>query len=130
MDENFNRLVDNLPENLIRIDFDHEFNKPVNNLPNKLKELNFVSTGVFNQPIDNLPDSVEILTLPRNYNQTINKLPNNLKVLNIFNSSKSVQNDISSIPNLDELKQNYPNVNFKFGRSGYYNDWIDIKNLD
>ncbi len=121
-DENFNHPLDNLPNGLIRLDIDLNFNHPINNLPNTLKELYFSRVNrKFSQSIDQLPDSIEKLCLPIEYNLAINNLPTNLKFL--------VHGD--KIPNIDIIKQNYPNIEFRIHDHGlFYEGCIYVGKLD
>lgn len=79
---NFDKPVDNLPENLIRIYFGNNFNNFVDKLPNKLKELHFGYH--FNKLINNLPKSLVKIYFEGYFNQSIDNLPDNIIVISML----------------------------------------------
>lgn len=83
--------VDNLPGNLIKIQFDNRFNNIVNNLPQKIEILIFGFD--FNKEIDKLLKILIYLEFGIGFNNEIKEYPKTLKTL-IFGSSynKTVNN--------------------------------------
>ncbi len=97
----FQELVDNIPDNIVNVEFHANPIGPVNNLPNSIKFLclgskfsdsvDFLPDGLeslylvcskdFNHSIDNLPNNLDTLILSGEFNQPINHLPSNLKHL-------------------------------------------------
>ena len=124
------KIITNIPTNIIKIYFDFrfnldiqnylhpeilmleygsEFNKPIDNLP---LELEILKLGLkFNHPVSMLPESLEILYLSNQFNQDISNLPSGLKTLRLtgykFNQSiNSLPDSIDSIE-LIELNNDY-----------------------
>lgn len=83
--------VNNLPDSLIKIQFDNRFNNTVNNLPQKIEILIFGFD--FNKEIDKLPEILNYLEFGFRFNNEIKEYPKTLKTL-IFGSSynKTVNN--------------------------------------
>ena len=87
----FNRSVDNLPQNITHIIFGDQFNQCVDNLPSYLTHLTFGCK--FSQPVDNLPIHLTHLTFAYNFNYPLNSLPNSIKELTLSsNFSHSLDN--------------------------------------
>ena len=72
----------------------YNFNRSVDNLPDNITYLTF--ERCFNQPIDNLPASLESLKLGNRFYKSINNLPNNLRFLNIENPNYYLSSQLPS----------------------------------
>jgi hypothetical protein len=100
--DNFNALIDFLPEGIEEIHLGRFFNKPINNLPSSLKKLSICSHELnyskFNQSLDNLPTGLEclILKLIENFNHTLDNLPSNLKELHLV--VKNFNHPLNNLP--------------------------------
>lgn len=84
----FNKSLNNLPSQLIKLELGDQFNQHLDYLPPTLQEL--IIGDSFNQKIDNLPISLQKLELGKSFNQEINNLPNQLHTLKLniqFNQS-------------------------------------------
>jgi len=105
----FNKSIDNLPENIERIEFEEQsiFNLEIKKYPSKLKYIKFGYGYTHN--IDNLPNGVEEINMKNcivNYSD-INKLPSNIKRL--------------------WLNMNHITCEIKSDMEIYYNKFIRIK---
>ena len=74
----FNQSVDELPTSLTHLTFGYYFNKSVDNLPKNLTHLTFESDAQFNKSVDKLPKNLTHLTFGKWFNQSVNKLPTSL----------------------------------------------------
>ena len=77
-------MIDNLPQNLQNLIFGYNFNCTVDNLPSNILIINFINnvngiSCVFNKELNCLPNSVCEIKLPANYNQEIKQIPSGLK---------------------------------------------------
>ena len=96
--DDFNQLVDNLPNFLTHLKFGWNFDQPVTYqtessqngksptlLPNSLTHLKFGKD--FNQAVDNLPESLTHLELEQfSFNKPLNNLPNSIIKLTLVTS--------------------------------------------
>ena len=91
---NFNQKIDNLPSSITNLTFVKEFNQPLDFLPCSIKKLKFLYD--FNQPLDYLPEGLEYLMLPIGYQHSIDKLPDSIKYLHIVDLYE--QKEIKKLP--------------------------------
>jgi len=119
--ENYNNLLNNLPNDLIALvistNYNHKiidlpmeltslyfnnhciYNHPFTILPKKLKILYFSSGCLFNNSINNLPSNLEILGFGFlcEFNQSIKNLPSSLKILKLYNDYDFI--NLTKFPN-------------------------------
>lgn len=81
-----------LPNNLEEIEFGNNFNSLIDNLPQNIKKIIFYSESKFNQPINNLPIGLEELSLGKNFKNSLDYLPESLKILK-FNRLNNIKLD-------------------------------------
>ena len=101
--DNFNKNVDNLPQNLQYLKFGKKFNQKIDNLPKNLQYLIFTKNSMFNQFIDKLPNNIITIIMGWYFNRNINKLPQKLKYFEISQNYKSKMNALENCQNLQIL---------------------------
>jgi hypothetical protein len=95
-----NKIISNIPENIIKIifggcfnldvqpylhqgihtlKFGHEFNLPVNNLPSNLIHLTLGAK--FNRPVNNLPSGLKYLYFGGSFSYPVDMLPESLEII-------------------------------------------------
>ena len=119
-----NKIIKNIPKQIIGIKFNFYFNQPIDNLPNNITHLTL--KWYFNQRIDNLPNSITHLILGEEFNQPIDNLPNNIKFLKLRDQfNQPIDNLPNSITELeigrkfnqrvDNLPNNLTSLYFFYG---------------
>lgn len=94
---NFNKSIDNLPDNIKKIVFGRFFDKKIDNLPNSVKYIQFgVNESEFNQEVNYLPESLKVLNLENCYsfNKDLSNLPKSLKVLKLHNYVQDIPDSV------------------------------------
>jgi hypothetical protein len=108
----FNQKIDELPDSIEKIEFDHRslFNQKISKYPSHLKEI--ILSRMFNQPLENLPDSLEIINMKHcdYFFQNIDALPKNIKIL-ILRGNINVECEIGK--NVMIYKYMYSQIQFK-----------------
>lgn len=95
--DNYDHIIDNLPNSLIKLHLGISFNQIVDNLPDSLKILiigKFNEQDKFNKPVNNLPHLLEVLHIGCNFNYKLNNLPNNLIELKLGNKFNQTLNNL------------------------------------
>ncbi len=83
-----------LPPNLKELGIMCEFNRPIDNLPNNLEKL-FIHSNVFNQNLDNLPKNIKdlgILSCKLDYDIDLDNFPNLEKLFINCNLVENIKN--------------------------------------
>lgn len=85
------KILEELPDGLIKLIMGTSFNSPLNDLPSSIKKL-VILNKEFNKNIANLPDAIEELHFNHFFSQKLTKIPSKLKKITCSNKCCRVNN--------------------------------------
>lgn len=112
--ENYNHILDNLPNGLITLIVSNNYNYALNSLPTSLISLYFNSYAIFNKPLDNLPSGLKKIYFESGckFNQEMHNLPKNLESLG-FSFNCVFNNSLNYVPSSLKILKLYNDYNIE-----------------